>query len=57
MLNSSVPIFEYTYTTAVWDSYLYKDIQKLSILHAKRWDDAYSDMLHILNIATSSQSF
>ena len=45
------------YATAVWDPHLSKDVQKLESVQCfacrvctKRWNDAYSDMLHTLNI-------
>ena len=50
------------YATAVWDPHLSKDLQKLeSVQHfacrvcTKRWNDAYSDMLHTLNIPPLSE--
>ena len=50
------------YATAVWDPCLSKDIQKLESVQrfacrvcTKRWDDSYSDMLHILNIPPLSE--
>jgi len=49
------------YASAVWDPHLSKDIQKLESQHfacrvrTKRWNDAYSDMLHTLNIPPLSE--
>ena len=50
------------YATAVWDPHLSKDIQKLESVQrfackvcTKRWNDAYGDMLHILNIPPLSE--
>ena len=50
------------YATAVWDPHFSKDIQKLESVQrfacrvcTKRWNDAYSDMLHTLNIPPLSE--
>ena len=50
------------YATAVWDPHLSKDIQKLESVQrfacrvcTKRWNDAYSDMLHTMNIPPLSE--
>ena len=49
------------YASAVWDPHLSQDIQKLESQHfacricTKRWNDAYSDMLHTLNVPPLSE--
>jgi len=50
------------YATAVWDPNLFKGIQKLQSVQRfgcrsvpKRWNDAYSDMQHTLNIPPLSE--
>jgi len=50
------------YATAVWDPNRFKVIQKLQSVQCfgcrsvpKRWNDAYSDMLHTLNIPPLSE--
>ena len=39
------------YTSAVWDPHLSQDIQNLNL----RWNDAYSDTLHTLNVPPLSE--